>query len=66
MFNINKVDRGVDIVWTIIRVDLLSFEEVIVNLIGNIKPELKDELIDSFIEDNNYLDFVVKSLEKLK
>ena len=54
-----------DIVWTIIRVDLDGFEAIVIELINDIEPTLKQELIDSFIEDNSYLDFVVKSLENL-
>jgi len=32
----------------------------------NIEPRLKQELIEFFIEDNNYLDFVVEKLKELK
>ncbi|WP_281244331.1 hypothetical protein [Hydrogenimonas thermophila] len=35
-------------------------------LIEDIEPTLKQELIDSFIEDNYYLDFVVKALKELE
>ena len=55
-----------DVVWTIIHVDLIPFEGVIVQLIDNIERKLKNELIDAFIDDNRYLDFVVKALENLK
>lgn len=55
-----------DIVWTIIHKDLDSFEEIIISLMGDIKPDLKQELIESFIEDNKYLDFVVEELENLR
>lgn len=55
-----------DIVWTIIHVDLDGFETIIIDLINNIEPKLKQELIDSFMEDNNYLDFVIEALEKLQ
>jgi len=54
-----------DEIWNIISNDLDSFEEVILNLINNIEITLKQELIDSFIEDNYYLDFVVKKLKTL-
>jgi len=54
-----------DIVWTIIHVDLDGFEAIVIKLINDIEPTLKQELIDSFMEDNSYLDFVVKSLENL-
>ncbi len=53
-----------DVVWMIIHEDLDVFEEVIVELIDEIEPDLKLELIDSFIEDNRYLDFVVKALKQ--
>ena len=54
-----------DIVWLIIYNDLDEIEFLIIELIKNIDKELKIELIDSFIEDNNYLDFIVKALENL-
>ena len=54
-----------DEIWSVISDDLDSFEEVILNLINNIEINLKQELINSFIEDNCYLDFVVKRLEKV-
>ncbi len=55
-----------DIVWTIIYKDLDAFEGIIIELIHKIELNLKQELIDSFIEDNNYLDFVVEQLELLR
>lgn len=59
---------GIDqnIVWQIIHQKLDDIESIILDLINNIKNDLKLELIDSFIEDNKYLDFVVQSLNKLK
>ncbi|MEA3353782.1 MAG: HepT-like ribonuclease domain-containing protein [Campylobacterota bacterium] len=59
---------GIDqeIVWGIIQQKLKPFENDIIELISNIEPNLKVELIESFMEDNNYLDFVVKVLEELK
>jgi len=51
-----------DIVWMIIRKDLDDFEAIIIDLIDEIEPTLKQELIEAFIEDNNYLDFVVEKL----
>ncbi len=58
---------GIDqeIVWAIIQQKLEPFENDIVELISNIEPNLKQELIDSFVEDNSYLDFVVDSLKAL-
>ncbi len=59
---------GIDqnIVWQIIHQKLDDIETIILDLINNIKNDLKLELIDSFIEDNKYLDFVVQSLNTLK
>ncbi len=54
-----------DIVWTIIHKELDSFEEALCSIIETIEPDLKNDLIDSFIQDNSYLDFVVKELERL-
>jgi len=58
---------GVDqeIVWGIIHQKLEPFENDIVDLISNIKPELKKELIDASIADHYYLVFVVQSLKEL-
>jgi len=55
-----------DIVWGIIHQKLENIENVILNLIGNIEPKLKEELIDSFTKDNYYLDFLVITLQNLK
>ncbi len=59
---------GIDqnIVWTIIYTDLPSFEQAIMELISSMESKLKQELIVSFVEDNNYLDFIVKELKSLK
>ena len=53
-------------VWDIIHNDLDDFENVILEMIDKIEPDLKKELIDAFIEDNRYLDFVVEKLKELK
>ena len=58
--------RDQDIVWATIYNDLDIFQAIILELIDNIEPNLKQELIESFIEDNYYLDFVIKSLKELK
>jgi len=59
---------GIDqnIVWEIINQKLEDIENIVLDLIQNIEPKLKQELIESFIEDNKYLDFVVEKLEELK
>ena len=54
-------------VWNIIFSEKLNnFENTIIKLIKNIEPNLKNELIDSFIQDNHYLDFIVEKLKELK
>lgn len=55
-----------DIVWGIIDQKLDAIEDIILDLIQKIEPILKKELIESFIEDNKYLDFIVANLEKLE
>jgi uncharacterized protein with HEPN domain len=59
---------GIDheIVWSIVHQKLKSLENDILELISDIKLDLKLELIESFIEDHKYLDFIVQSLEELK
>jgi len=54
-----------DIVWGIINQKLTPFEQTILELIKNIEPSLKQELIESFIEDNYYLDFIIEALREL-
>ena len=54
-----------DIVWTIIHNDIIPFEKAIIELINHIEPNLKNELLDSFIKDNHYLDFIVEKLKSL-
>jgi uncharacterized protein with HEPN domain len=54
-----------DIVWGIINQKLTPFEQTILELIKNIEPSLKQELIESFIEDNHYLDFIIEALREL-
>ncbi len=49
----------------IVHHDLKDFGNVILELINKIEPNLKQELIESFIEDNIYLDFIVDSLKDL-
>jgi len=58
---------GIDpeIVWVVIHRDLDIFEKTITGLIDSIDPDLKKELIETFVEDNRYLDFVAEALEDL-
>ena len=53
-------------VWEIIHSDLDKFKKVIIEIINNLDKKEKIQLIDDFIEDNKYLDFVVEFLENLK
>ena len=46
--------------------DLDELQNIILRVIDNIDRDLKIELIDSFVEDSKYLDFVVKELQALK
>jgi len=55
-----------DIVWSIIHIELDDIENVILELINAIESNLKQELIEAFIKDNSYLDFVVKELKELR
>ncbi|MEA3383859.1 MAG: HepT-like ribonuclease domain-containing protein [Campylobacterota bacterium] len=59
---------GIDpnIVWVTINIDLDPYERLIIKIIHDIKQELKIELIESFMEDNSYLSFIIESLKKLK
>jgi len=54
---------GIDLeeVWNVIEDDLPTFKNNILS--SNIDDSLKDELTETFIEQNKYLDFVVKSLK---
>ena len=60
-FGIDSVE-----VWGIIHNNLKSFRRVTFDIIDDIEKDLKTELIDAFIEDNHYLDFVVKELNLLR
>ena len=53
-------------VWGIIHQKLDDIKNIILRLISEIEVDLKEELIESFIEDNKYLDFVVGKLMELK
>jgi len=52
-------------IWNIIHHNLPEFKILIVSTINSIDKELKKELINSFIEDNKYLNFIVKYLEEM-
>ncbi len=55
-----------DAVWMVIQKDLLDFKKVIFKSIEALDNELKEELIEDFLEENSYLDFAVKKLDDLK
>ena len=58
------IDR--DEVWDVIHNNIKPFKQVILGIINYIPNNLKNELVNAFIEDNNYLGFVVEELKILK
>ena len=66
----NKIIHGYfgvepEIIWHIIHNELDDYFQTILKLIDNIEQDLKQELVDSFIEDNRYWNFIVAPLEQL-
>ena len=59
---------GIDeeIVWSIIHKELPKFKRNILKLITKIEPNLKKELINSFLEDNKHLNFITKKLKEIQ
>jgi uncharacterized protein with HEPN domain len=55
-----------DEVWDIIHSKLGEFKGIVLSLINSLEREIKLKLIESFIEDNHYLPFIVRYLENLK
>lgn len=55
-----------DEVWNVVKDDLPSFKDEIVDQIQKIEKNLKKELVDAYIESNRYLSFLVNELEKVK
>ncbi len=53
-------------VWGIVHRQLHLFKELISSKIKTINPKLKQEILDAMIEENSYLDFVVRELEVLR
>ncbi len=53
-------------VWNIIHNDLKNLKKIIENSIRDIPIELNNELINSFIEDNSYLKFIINDLNRLR
>ena len=53
-------------VWSIVDTQLYTFRELVSSKIRMINPELKQEILEAMIDENSYLDFVVKELEFLK
>jgi len=67
----NKITHGYfgideEIVWAIAHHDLLEFLQTIELLIKNIDTSLKQELFESFKEDNKHLEFILKELKRLE
>ena len=52
-------------VWSIVHTDLEKLKHAIKTMIIDIEIDLKNELIDAFIIDNSYLDFVTTQLSAL-
>ena len=59
---------GIDeeIIWNIIHKELPKFKKTILKLIIKIEPNLKKQLINSFLEDNKHLDFITKKLKEIQ
>ena len=59
---------GIDVeaVLNIAKENLNWLEKIIINRIKLIEKNKKDEIIDSMIEENYYLPFIVKKLKSLK
>ncbi len=59
---------GIDqeIVWFIIHNELNDIYKMILKTIDSIDNNLKNEIIDSLIEENSYMDFIVTKLKELK
>lgn len=53
-------------VWSMVHTQLYSFKELVSSKIQMICPEIKQEILEAMIEENSYLDFVVKELDLLK
>ena len=47
-------------IWGVVEKDLSDFKRIIVKNIQQLDTEIKKELIQDFIDENSYLDFVVK------
>ncbi len=53
-------------VWSIVHTQLYSFKELVSSKIQMICPEIKQEILKAMIDENSYLDFVVRELDSLK
>ena len=55
-----------DEVYEIGKYKLAFFKQTLISKIKQIEKDLKSELIEDFMEENNYLEFIMKELEDLK
>jgi uncharacterized protein with HEPN domain len=55
-----------DAVWRVIKKELPGLKVMIHQHIARLPSELKNELLQDFMEENIHLDFVVEALERLK
>ena len=52
-------------VWSVIHDNLNDFKVVIINHINKIDMDIKEELRNSFIEENKHLEFIIEELKIL-
>ena len=55
-----------DEVWDVIENDIIAFKKIVISSIQQIAPELKNDLLMSFLDEHKYLDFVVQELKGLE
>jgi len=55
-----------DAVWNVVKKELPGLKTIIFQHIEKLPPDLKRELIEDTMEENNHLDFVINVLNELK